>query len=209
MGENGITAAVSTMAQNPNNRGAEKALASFHMKQRLVFSYIYELPFGKGKPWLSSGAGCANSRRLARRWRHQPARRQSHQRTDGHQQSEHRHVPAAESYLRRKSPQLRTVRLAAGSILPVSWRPPTFAFGNAGRNILIAPHIYNWDASLQRTFPVTERMRFELRAEYFNVFNTPQFYPPLNQLGNADFATLTAIRGGSNRQGQVALKFVF
>ena len=45
------------MAQNPNNRGAEKALASFHMKHRLVFSYIYELPFGKGKPWLSTGVG--------------------------------------------------------------------------------------------------------------------------------------------------------
>jgi hypothetical protein len=28
-------------------------------------------------------------------------------------------------------------------------------------------------------------------------------------LGNPDFATLTAIRGGSNRQGQLALKFVF
>jgi hypothetical protein len=50
---------------------------------------------------------------------------------------------------------------------------------------------------------------FRLRGEYFNVFNTPQFYPPANSLGNPDFATLTAVRGGSNRQGQVALKFIF
>ena len=69
--------------------------------------------------------------------------------------------------------------------------------------------MYNWDASLQRTFQVTESKRFELRGEYFNVFNTPQFYPPLNLVGNPDFATLTAIRSGSNRQGQVALKFIF
>jgi putative transposase len=37
--ENVIAAAVSVMAQNPADRRAEKALASFHVKQRLVFSY--------------------------------------------------------------------------------------------------------------------------------------------------------------------------
>jgi hypothetical protein len=52
-------------------------------------------------------------------------------------------------------------------------------------------------------------MRFEFRAEYFNLFNTPQFYPPMNLVGNPDFATLTAIRSGSNRQEQMALKFIF
>jgi hypothetical protein len=87
--------------------------------------------------------------------------------------------------------------------------PALYAYGNAGRNTLIGPNMYNWDASLQRTFAVRESMRFELRGEYFNVFNTPQFYPPLNLVGNPDFATLTAIRSGSNRQGQVALKFIF
>ena len=87
--------------------------------------------------------------------------------------------------------------------------PPLYVYGNAGRNTLIGPNMYNWDASLQRTFPVKESMKFELRGEYFNVFNTPQFYPPLNLAGNPDFGTLTAIRSGSNRQGQVALKFIF
>ena len=85
---------------------------------------------------------------------------------------------------------------------------PTFVFGSGGRNILIAPNTYNWDVSLQRVVRFGVKMNIELRVEYFNVFNTPQFYPPMNLLGNPDFATLTAIRSGSNRQGQVALKFV-
>src|SRR5690349_4540409 len=87
--------------------------------------------------------------------------------------------------------------------------PPAFVFGNSGRNILIAPHTYNWDISLHRVFQIGEKLKIELRGEYYNAFNSPQFYPPMNLLGNPDFATLTAIRGGSNRQAQVALKFVF
>jgi hypothetical protein len=43
--------------------------------------------------------------------------------------------------------------------------PPIYTYGNAGSNTLIGPNMYNWDASLQRTFPIRERMRFEFRAE--------------------------------------------
>jgi hypothetical protein len=208
VGENAITATVQTMAQNPQNRRADKALASFDMRHRVVFSYIYEFPFGKGKPWLKSGA----AGQILGNWRVDG----STSLLDGNPIT----VQMATSNLNSGTYQ-RPNRTCDGNI-PNSQRtvyrffdtscfvaPPIYTYGNAGRNILIGPNMYNWDASLQRTFPVREGMRFEFRAEYFNLFNTPQFYPPMNLVGNPDFATLTAIRSGSNRQGQMALKFIF
>jgi hypothetical protein len=208
VGENAVTATVQTMAQNPQNRRADKALASFDMRHRVVFSYIYEFPFGKGKPWLQTGAAS----RILGNWRVDGATSL----LGGNPIA----VQMATSNLNTGTYQ-RPNRLCDGN-LPASQQsvyrffdtscfvaPPIYTYGNAGRNILIGPRMYNWDASLQRTFPISETKRFEFRGEYFNVFNTPQFYPPMNLVGNPDFATLTAIRSGSNRQGQLALKFIF
>jgi hypothetical protein len=207
VGENSITAAVQTLAQNPQNRRADKALASFDMRNRVVFSYIYEFPFGKGKPWLKSGLGS----RILGDWRIDGATSI----LGGNPFT----VQMATSTLNTGTYQ-RPNRICDGNVssslsvyrffdTSCFVAPPIYTYGNAGRNILIGPKMYNWDASLQRTFPISESKRFEFRGEYFNVFNTPQFYPPMNLVGNPDFGTLTAVRSGSNRQGQLALKFIF
>jgi hypothetical protein len=49
------------------------------------------------------------------------------------------------------------------------------AVATAGRNLLRAPGINNWDLSLFKRFPITENHRLEFRAEMFNAFNHPQF----------------------------------
>jgi Carboxypeptidase regulatory-like domain/TonB dependent receptor len=46
-----------------------------------------------------------------------------------------------------------------------------FTFGNAGRNIVRGPGLQDWDFSIFKTFPVREQMRFEFRAEFFNIWN--------------------------------------
>ncbi len=46
-----------------------------------------------------------------------------------------------------------------------------FTFGNAGRNIVRGPGFQNWDFSVFKMFPVREQMRFEFRAEFFNIWN--------------------------------------
>ena len=46
-----------------------------------------------------------------------------------------------------------------------------FTFGNAGRNIVLGPGLQNWDFSIFKLFPVREQMRFEFRAEFFNIWN--------------------------------------
>jgi len=52
-------------------------------------------------------------------------------------------------------------------------------FGNAGRNIIRGPGFQNWDLSIFKNIPISERYRFEFRAELFNIWNhvNPQPFP--------------------------------
>jgi Carboxypeptidase regulatory-like domain/TonB dependent receptor len=67
-------------------------------------------------------------------------------------------------------------------------------FGNSGVGIVRGPGQHNLDMAVERLFPVTETSSFRLRAEFFNVTNTPQFANPSTSLGygNALLPTPTA-----------------
>jgi hypothetical protein len=47
--------------------------------------------------------------------------------------------------------------------------------GNLGRNTARMPGLNNFDANLQKTFKIMERLQAEFRAEFYNVWNHPQF----------------------------------
>ena len=94
--------------------------------------------------------------------------------------------------------------------------PADGTFGNLGRNVLRGLAVYNWDFSLFKAFPVYEKSRLEFRAEFFNIFNTPQFAAPQANLAapatfGQSLSTISSAGGyfGSNRQIQFALKFLF
>src|SRR6185369_3899145 len=53
-----------------------------------------------------------------------------------------------------------------------------FVIGNSSRNPVRGPGLQNADLMVGKTFRVTERVRFEFRAEAFNVSNTPAFNDP-------------------------------
>lgn len=57
--------------------------------------------------------------------------------------------------------------------------PSTFHFGSLGRNSLPGPGYRNFDLSLFKTTPITERIKIQLRAEAFNIFNHPNLSSPL------------------------------
>ena len=61
--------------------------------------------------------------------------------------------------------------------------PPPGHFGNAGRNILRGPAFTQFDASLHKDFPVTERGKITVGVEAFNLFNHPNFSVPSNTQG--------------------------
>ena len=70
--------------------------------------------------------------------------------------------------------------------------------------------IKNTDMGFFKDFTVHEGMKLELRAEFFNLTNTPRFRTPDSVLGDTNFGKVTHIAGGSHpRNGQIAIRFEF
>ena len=51
------------------------------------------------------------------------------------------------------------------------------AYGNAPRNVLRGPGINTWDLQLYKDTQITESKKFELRIEFYNLFNHTQYDP--------------------------------
>lgn len=82
--------------------------------------------------------------------------------------------------------------------------------GNEHSDAVYGPRLRDLDASLLKDFSVTERMRFQFRAEFFNVFNVPNFGQPGNGMTTGTFGVISSTAGNMNpRQMQFALKFLF
>jgi hypothetical protein len=84
------------------------------------------------------------------------------------------------------------------------------AWGNVGLGAVLGPGQNNWDMSLSKTTPVfREGQAVEFRAEFFNVWNHPQFSNP--SVGSNSLSTFGEITTASvsPRIMQVALKYSF
>jgi hypothetical protein len=57
--------------------------------------------------------------------------------------------------------------------------PGTRHFGNEGRNSLRGPSFKQWDFAIFKNTQITEWLGMELRAEFFNFLNHPNFSNPL------------------------------
>ncbi|MEO8724995.1 MAG: TonB-dependent receptor [Acidobacteriaceae bacterium] len=94
-------------------------------------------------------------------------------------------------------------------------RPAAGTFGNIGRDSYYNPGLVNVDLSLAKTFNLTERFRFQLRAEAFNVFNHVNLGGVDScvdcQDGNAGTisSTVASQDGTSMRRLQFAARIVF
>jgi len=98
---------------------------------------------------------------------------------------------------------------------------PVGMFGNLGRNTLISPGLSDFDGSIFKYFNFTEEHKLQFRAEFFNLFNHPNFGAPVGNNGannaqlvnadgspNANFGQITYTRTPA-RQIQVALRYIF
>jgi hypothetical protein len=81
--------------------------------------------------------------------------------------------------------------------------PAQYTFGNLGRNRMRSPGFWNLDTSLFRAFPIGERLKFEFRAEAFNIFNTVIYGQPVNDM--ADTANFGKVLSTANNPRQLQL----
>ena len=86
--------------------------------------------------------------------------------------------------------------------------PAAGMFGNAGRNSVWGPPTKNFDLAVYKNGPIyNEKLRYQFRAEFFNVLNHPSFNNLSAGISSGSFGTIT----GANdpREIQVALRLLF
>ncbi len=197
--------------QNSYDLTAERGLADFDQRLRWVFSFDYEVPFGRSGSQTSNRALNA----FLGGWHvggiYTLASGFPFSALLGFDPSN----TGSQGLVRPD--QFRNGNLSRGSRTPTEWfdinafTPPAgFAFGNAGRNNLIGPGQNVFDGSLRKEFAITESQRLEFRAEFFNAFNRPNFAQPDNFIddGPGVAGTISSI-AIPMRQIQLGLKYNF
>ena len=207
--------------QDWNNLKGERSLSSQDVSQRLVISYVLDLPFGHGKAYASNLTGIANG--VVSGWG-----------VDGITTFQ-RGFPLKITY--SGSTPLEAANLGVSNIRPdvvagcdkkaggghiTNWfntgcfaNPPDFGPGSESRvdSVLRGPGIDNFDFAIFKKTNIGERMGIEFRTEFFNLFNHPYFSMPATGFGAAGFGVINStVQGGvasPERLIQFALKFVF
>ncbi len=196
--------------QNSYCRNCEYGLSSFHTAHRFVSSVLYDIPFGRGRAFSTGSAlldGIAGGWQVGGIVTAQTGfpitvtiggRDQS--KTGGGFDR-----PNATGV----SPYLSDPTTAAYYNLAAFQVQPEGTFGNVGRNTLIGPGLFSFDASLLKNFMFSERHYLQFRWEAFNALNHPNWANPNTNVNNSNaFGTITGTKTNM-RQMQLALKFVF
>ncbi|MCI0338552.1 MAG: TonB-dependent receptor [Acidobacteria bacterium] len=188
--------------QNSYNLRADRGLSDFHRSHQFLASFNYELPFGRGRAFLSQTRGLSAA--LISDWQ-----------LNGiiMALSGRPFTPQYESgSLAVRRPNLigdPYLNIPAGlGFNPAAFSDPGNAPGSAGRNILIGPAFNTVDLSLLKNFLLKENIRLQFRAEAFNLFNHPNFGVPGFFLDNATVGRYTKTVS-EGRELQFALKLIF
>jgi Carboxypeptidase regulatory-like domain/TonB dependent receptor len=199
--------------------------SDFDVRHRLVVSYVYQLPFGNGKTFGGHATGLKNQ--IIGNWQFAGITTASTGNwftvTDAVTNVSSSDGGGGVSYFEVRPNVVSNPNskpCIPGTIFNTCAfvdNTTPFTFGNAGRNIVRGPGFQNWDLSFFKMFPVREQMRFEFRAEFFNIFNhvNPLFEPtgeiseepqPL-EFGTPQYGYVQGAR--DPRFVQFALKFYF
>jgi hypothetical protein len=82
-------------------------------------------------------------------------------------------------------------------------------FGNSGRGIIRGPSFFNTDLGLLKVTRITERVGAQFRAEFFNIFNNPNFRLPNTNAASDQFGRITSVVDDNQRIIQFGLKVLF
>jgi hypothetical protein len=195
--------------QDVNNLQGEYSLSSFDSRQRLVASYVYELPIGKGRMFLTNLSGIANA--VAAGWGVDGVTTFQAGYPLGFTNATNNISTYAFGSNTRPNitpgcqkaiggsifNRLGTVEGAANNYFNLACfntNPvPLFTYGNESRtdNQLRTPGIANYDFALYKDTPIHENVTFEFRVEAFNLFNRVQFGSPNTVVGNSQFGNIT------------------
>ncbi len=206
----GSVGGTSTMvAQNWQDLLAEEANSSFDIRHKVSGTYLYELPFGQDKHWLTTGTAAhifegfsvSGSFTFATGASLTP-----------------RYAASAADVARGTAGSLRPdrvpgVSLTAGGGSQAEWfntaafAPPAGPYGTASRNSIPGPGTVENNMSLSKTVQLGETRSMEFRATANNVFNTVQYSGVDTSVDSLTFGQVTS--AGTMRAFNFMARFRF
>ncbi len=191
------------VVQNPYDIPAERAISPFSQKHRFTGNWIYDLPFGDGRRfltngWISHAVGgwqWSGDFTIASGFYYTP------------------NVLGASTDINRGvSGSLRANRIPGASL---SVANPTTAewfntsafcapsatcvnssgsqYGDAGRDIILGPSQFTFDMAINRTFTIKESRTLDFRLQANNIFNTPYFSTINTTVNSLSFGQVTGV----------------
>ena len=192
----------------------DKSLSGNHIGRRLVGSVVYDLPWGTGRPYLLKnrfvngalggwGIGLIGELR------------------DGAPYGAIENTNLSNTFSASQRPNL-----LGPPLQPAGWRsnvlaipyfdvgqfqaPGVGVFGNSPRTICCGPGFLGIDMSVHKNWPLTERFKLQVRGDFYNLPNRPEFANPNLKRGLPNFGLVTGVVVGSNaRLAQISMRFEF
>jgi hypothetical protein len=213
-GNEGATGGTGNLSyQNAWDRAADYGRSYTDVRQRFVYSYVWQLPVGRGRRFLDRGGILDH---VLGGWELSGI----FSATSGPPMT----ILAPEDFSNTGSSNPRPDRTCSGvgpktlsewfdtscftdTYLQQALNNGTPRFGNAGRNILDAPGLVNWDSALLKEFRLTERFGLQFRGEFFDFLNHANFGYPGTVLETQGFGVITS--AASPRDIQFALKLTY
>ena len=194
---------------NPYNLKQSRAISAADISQRFVANYVYELPFGHGKKFLSHGVASY----ILGNWQ-----------TSGilvAQTGTPIAITAACNFAGANGYGCYANRVKDGSLTTgqsmAQWfdttafvNPAAYSFGTDSRTqpSLRNPGTFTFDTVMSRWQPIHERMRLQFRAEIYSILNHPNLTGPTTQITSSTYGQITA-KANNNRNIVMALRLEF
>lgn len=203
--------------QNQWNRRLERADDPNIRRQVLVFSYIYELPFGKGRPLLTNAPALLD--KVVSGWQVAGiTTMQTGPRISAYFSGVD---PANTNQFGGRPDRVGDGNLSGSMRDLIESHQPIFDrsafvvpasgrgfYGNSARNVLTGPGAVTWNlAAAKNLYFFGERGRAQIRCELFNAFNHPNFYSPNTDITSGGFGLVSG--AGSGRRVQLTGRFDF
>ena len=199
----GIESHPQGLIQDYDNLRAEKSYLSFDLPQRLVVSYILDLPVGKGKRFLANSAGLVEG--IVSGWNAsgintfqsgypEAITATANSLSTSYGAGTIRPNVVAGCTKAIHGPIVSRVQAGMPFINAACFTPPAAtSFGNQPRvdGSIRDQGVDNWDFSVGKTTPIHENVNLEFRAEAFNVINRVQFGDPNLSSASALFGIIT------------------
>jgi Carboxypeptidase regulatory-like domain len=205
---------------NPQDTQLERVIAAWDIPQNLQINFLYQLPFGTGKPWGSNLA--APLRVAVSGWEFSTLTRL--------QKGMPMNFPsgAAPTGVNPALPDpsytqwFNTCTMLANGVMQnclpgekVAWtirQPDTLQMWSSRLASVRLPGIHNVDISIIKRTPIKERFVLLFRTDFINAFNSPQFYSgPITTVTSGNFGRISGAMDQSNlpRFIQFSMKLQF